>query len=575
LHALATTVGFAPPEIARANRLFERMASPWGAQPIGTTARWPSDVGDDHSPYEFSYALGGVPELRILIEPMGTPPSLDANRVQALGVLDDLASDHDINLQRLNTVADLFLPKDPRGLFSIWLAASLWPGRAPEFKVYLNPEAQGRALAPALIEEAMVRLGLPRGWNTISKSIARRGPDLDELKYFSCDLSNRKTARVKVYARHHTPTVADLEMAASAGASHVAGDLTTFLGAMTATSSGEQVLVGPPAATCLAFIDGDGSQAALATHYFPVKGYVPNDAVAAGKLGAFLEAEGMSASDYERPLRVFAERPLETDIGVQSYISFRRQDGRPRITVYLATELYKPGMASLTKRETLTTSESIVARFEREPITNHPLFRRLEREPVSITRLWILLANAQLGIVNHFARRLAHATAQTDDDRIRSLMARQLHDELGEGHYERAHSRLFAAMMAGLAPWRPAEVTDAMLRPGVVMNRALDAVYLVDDRYQGIGCSIVAEVFGKQVDQFTGAQFRRQSVVDPASLSWLNLHETLEVSHANEALDMARLLPVEGFTSALRGAEGVWLAANTFFDGVYEVAFGG
>jgi len=573
LTTLGEALKFSPLELRHACEVFERMASPWGNQPIGTVPLWPSDVGDDHSPYEFSYALGAAPELRILIEPIGSPPSLESNRDQALMVLADLSREYEINIQRLEAVSDLFFPKRPQGVFSLWLAASFWPERSPEFKVYLNPEAQGRALAPALIEEAMVRLGMPHGWNTVSKTIARRGPDLDELKYFSCDLSSSKSARVKIYSRHHTPTVADLEKAASGGTSHHAGDLAGFLSAV---SGGNVALDGRPSATCLAFTDGDSLAASTATHYFPVKGYAANDAIAAQRIGAFLKAEGMSAEDYERPLRAFAQRPLEADIGLQSYVSYRRQNGKPRITVYLATELYQPGIAvSPPKRPRPETSVGIVERFEAEPITDHPLFRRLAREPVALDRIWVLLANAQVGIVNGFARRLAHATAQTSDERIRSLLARQLHDELGEGHYERTHRRLFEAMMANLERWRPQHITDEMVRPGAIMHRALDAIYLVSDPYQGVGASLVAEVFGKQVDQFTGGEFRRQSDVDPASLTWLNMHETLEVDHAAEAMEMARMLPPEAIEAAWRGAEGVWLAAYAFFDGVYEVAFRG
>jgi len=573
LRSLAQTQGFSPLEADRACELFEEMAAPWGNQPIGTSPVWLSDIGDDHTPFEFSVVLGGRPELRILLEPLGSPPSLITNRNQSLAVIAGLSREHEISIQRLEAVADLFLPAEPSGLFSIWLAASLWPGRPPEFKVYLNPEAQGRQKASLIIEEALVRLGLHGAYATIAETIARRGPDLDELKYFSLDLSESKAARIKVYSRHHSPTVADLEEAATGAASYVAGDTTRFLAAMAGNDT--KLFDGRALATCLAFT-GAQSKASAATVYVPIKGYAENDQIIADRVGSYLEAEGVSKAAYLSGLTAFADGALDRGVGIQSNASFRRQAGAARVTVYLANELYQPGLPlSPPRRPAPKLATEIVDRFESEPLTDHPLFARMKREPVSLEHLWLLCANAQIGIVDGFARRLAHATARTNDDRLRSLLAHQLHDELGEGHFERAHSKLFAKMMEGLSRWRPQQVSEATLAPGVATNQALDAAYFVDDPYQGIGASIVAEVFGKQIDAFVGDQFRRQSLVDKASLAWLDLHETLEIGHAEEAMQMARMLPAESTELVWRGAENVWLAANTFYNRLYRVVFGG
>ena len=65
---------------------FSRLVAPWGKDSIGAV-RWASEVGDDHTPYEFSVAFGDErPELRLLVEPLGSPPSLLANRARALQV---------------------------------------------------------------------------------------------------------------------------------------------------------------------------------------------------------------------------------------------------------------------------------------------------------------------------------------------------------------------------------------------------------------------------------------------------------------------------------------------------------
>src|SRR5688572_22377998 len=70
--------------------IFERLLDPWGAETIGNVPHWPSEVGDDHTPYEFSVAFGTATELRLLVEPLGSPPSLVLNRDRALAVIDDL-----------------------------------------------------------------------------------------------------------------------------------------------------------------------------------------------------------------------------------------------------------------------------------------------------------------------------------------------------------------------------------------------------------------------------------------------------------------------------------------------------
>ena len=50
-----------------------------------------------------------------------------------------------------------------------------------------------------------------------------------------------------------------------------------------------------------------------------------------------------------------------------------------------------------------------------EPITDHPFMRRLRREPVDLYKIWKLMANAQIGIVNGFSRRLAQVVAKVDE----------------------------------------------------------------------------------------------------------------------------------------------------------------
>jgi len=552
--------------------VFTRLLAPWGQRPVEGAALWPSEVGDDYSPYEFSVAFGPRPELRILVEPLGSPPSLGANAEQSLVVLRDLASDHPISMDRFEKIRDLFLPEQPQGLFSLWIAVSFTSEKS-DVKLYLNPEAQGVAKAPALVEEAMVRLGFPRAWGTIADSIGRRGRELDEIKYFSLDLKPTNSARVKVYARHLRASVEDVERAAQVAQSHRAGDVTEFVRAM--MPDGRDVFDGRPPATCLAFVEGQGEAPAAVTHYFPTNGgYSKNDGEAARRIRAYMESKGQPVAEYDRALAAVAERRLEDGIGLQSYASLRRHGEQSRVTVYYAPELYRPGMiATADVRPAPRTPEEVVKRFEEESIADHPFMRRLRREPVDLYKLWKLMANAQIGIVNAFARRLSQVVAKVEDDRIRSILAGQLNDELGGGRYERAHSQLFAKLVEGLSRWKPERQDESMFVPGRGLSDALESIYHTPDAMEGVGATMVIEIFGRQVDLFLGDEFRRQKEVDPQSLEWLNMHEELEVNHSAESLELAYMVPADALPSVWRGAARVGRAGTAFFDAMYRVAF--
>jgi DMATS type aromatic prenyltransferase len=552
--------------------MFSRLLAPWGDDVLGDSPTWPSDAGDDHTPYEFSAAFGDRTELRLLVEPLGSPPSLESNRDRALAVLADLSKDHPISMERLEKVRDLFLPERPQGLFSIWLGVSFSPG-APDVKLYLNPEAQGPGKAAALVEEAMVRLGFPKGWHAISRSIARRGRELDELKYFSLDMTPSDTARVKVYVRHLNATAEDCEAAATIARSHRAGDVADFVRAMAPGENG--VLPGRPPATCLSFVEGDDERPAAVTHYFAVNGgYAVSDAAVAARVRDYLTRNGASSDAYEQCLEAAAERPLDAGIGLQSYTALRRDKKGIRLTAYFAVELFEPGkIAAAAPRRAPTTPAEIVERFETESVADHPFMRRLRREPVDLYKLWKLMANAQIGIVADFSRRLAQVVARVTDDRVRSILAHQLNDELGGGNYDRAHSQLFSKLVMGLDRWKPATIDDALFAPGAGLSDALEAVYTSTDPWEGVGATMVIEIFGKQVDQFLGDEFRRQMEVDPKSLEWLTMHEELEVGHSAESMDLAHLAPASALPSVWRGAARVAKAGTEFFDAMYRVAF--
>jgi hypothetical protein len=158
---------------------------------------------------------------------------------------------------------------------------------------------------------------------------------------------------------------------------------------------------------------------------------------------------------------------------------------------------------------------------------------------------------------------------------MRSILAKQLNDELGDGDPTRAHRVLFQTMLADLEPYAPAGDRDALLAPGRRFAEDLARNYLERPALEAIGGTLVAEVFGKQVDQSVGALLRRQRDLDPESLTWLVLHETLEEDHADESRTLARMTPSDpdAHAAVCRGAEELAALGGRYFDDLYEVVF--
>jgi DMATS type aromatic prenyltransferase len=373
--------------------LYAKLVDPWGHRPLGERPPWPSYVGDDQTPVEFSVTFAKKPELRILLEPLGRNPSLISNRDAALTLVRSLRGDFAIDLKRFDRIQDLYCPPDPCGAFSIWLAVGFSADQAPDFKIYLNPRCRGQSLAPALVEETLVRLGFPKAWPVIARRLLRRGPELDELNYLSLDLSPSHEARLKVYARHFACTIDDLEEVAGAARDHRPGDVREFLG-LVAPRPGNDVLDGRAPCTCYTFVGGTDQPLAATTH-FPINSYAETDSAVAQRVVSAFDRFGVSTDCYARAAMGFARRPLETGIGMHSYVSFRRYRDEVRFTTYLAVEAYRPGTV---EGGGVTGESGIIhaARIEpTENVVDHPLCRRLAREPFSIASLAYLLANLE------------------------------------------------------------------------------------------------------------------------------------------------------------------------------------
>lgn len=325
-----------PPLTDELEGIVDTLMQGWGDQVIPRSAPYASNIGDDHSPFEYSLAFDPEgPELRLLIEAQATPPSSVGNHAAALALNRRLQSKYAVDLRRFDAVQELFLGTTGEAVFSLWHAMSLEPGASPAFKLYLNPQSQGKARAFPIIEETLRRLGFAQAAvDCVRRVMPRSG--LDELSYFSLDMSSKPQARVKVYVAHPVMSPQELDHVFRVCPSHRAGDVLAFCEAM---APGLRRFEAKPLMSCLSFVSGSELPSAVTLH-LPIAHYVASDRITCDRVSAFLRAQGLDHRGYERSLTAVARRPLDEGVGVQSYASFRREAGALRFTAYLSPELF-------------------------------------------------------------------------------------------------------------------------------------------------------------------------------------------------------------------------------------------
>jgi DMATS type aromatic prenyltransferase len=329
LRALGRALNLDARAVSTAAAVFDRLAVGWAQAPFGSAPSFPSDITDDHTPFEFSVALArGVPELRVLSEAQGDAPGLAANWDAALGLNRRLAADYGVCLERFSEVVELFAPTPRCQRFSIWHAACFTRAGSPEFKVYLNPQAAGSEQATRCVQRAMTRLGLGAAF----EQVPALGAD-DELCYFSLDLTASQRARVKLYVAHRHATLERIERAVAPALGSVTGRASAFCENLSGSSGPYQAR---PVLTCLSFVAGSLRPSAATVH-FPLRSYAESDALGKERVSALLTAEERAV--YARALHAFARRPLALRSGMQTYASLRLDESR-RVTVYLAPEAY-------------------------------------------------------------------------------------------------------------------------------------------------------------------------------------------------------------------------------------------
>jgi DMATS type aromatic prenyltransferase len=326
-------------------RLLHDLLGPAGARPVAEPAPWPSFVVDDHTPVEFSLAFerDHAPALRVLVEHLAPAATARENLRAAQRLTDRLAQQYRLSLDRFEVLADLLLPDEPQGRFSLWHAVTLRPDGRHEFKVYLNPAVRGVSQAPALVAQALERLGFDRAYDTVVTHAFRPGMQADRFVFLALDLHPGPQSRVKVYVAHQQASAADLERAAGAARAAVPAAVRDFCRLV---GGSLDPFTRWPLTSCYAFVDGDGGAPSGYTLHLPIRHYVADDEAARSRVATLLARQGSDPALLDRALKAVAGRPLEAGAGLISYASLRMGRLRPGVTVYLSSEAYRPTATS-------------------------------------------------------------------------------------------------------------------------------------------------------------------------------------------------------------------------------------
>jgi DMATS type aromatic prenyltransferase len=323
-------------KFASAANIATVLATGWSSLKISTEPLWPSDITDDHTPFELSLAFHARGETaRILTEPQDAKrPSALASWQLAEDIHEQLASEWGADLTPLARVADLFAPTaSTQARFAIWHSAVLNDPAKPDFKVYLNPALGGAAQSPDVTTQAMERLSLGESWRLLSKSARRRG-SADVPLYLSLDLSGASESRVKVYVAHHAATADEVAAALRACPGYAEERVSAWV---------KHLMGGPgpyherPPLTCFAFCRG-ALEPHSATLHLPVRCYHDDDFEIARRVCSLLSFS--QRVRYLRALTGASDRPLDAARGLQTYVSLRNSPGRQGVTLYLAPEAY-------------------------------------------------------------------------------------------------------------------------------------------------------------------------------------------------------------------------------------------
>jgi DMATS type aromatic prenyltransferase len=312
--------------------LLAKLLGPAGENSLADPPAFHSNVADDTTPIEFSVAFDATGEyaVRVLGESVGASAPRD--------FLDAIADEYHLDTARLDSLSDLFLPRTERqGPFTLWYSLIFRAGRAPRIKVYLNPQISGPDLANSLVGEGFRRLRIPGVFDPVVAHALPRGGQ-DSFAFFALDLDQGPLSRAKVYVSHEAAEASDVERAAALVPGVDRRQIREFCSVL---GGGDGPFGGRPLISSYSFVEGDQARPSNYSLYFPIRSYVPDDAVARARVQAILTHYDFDAGKLDEAISAISGRSLETGVGLISHVSLRLGQTGSGITVYLSSEAYE------------------------------------------------------------------------------------------------------------------------------------------------------------------------------------------------------------------------------------------
>lgn len=313
--------------------------SPWGNRVIGEQCSYASYISRDGFPLELSISWrAGVPEVRILFESLGEEPTPAGCQRAGRALTRALATRSGASAERYDLVEDLFVSSDPRPYRpTVWHSSAWRVGALPHYKSYFNPQVRGVAATGDVVAEAMDRLGLGQAWAPVGEEYADLSARGHVIDFFALDLRDDPTARVKVYFRHPTVDLTELDRVASFARHH---DSVRARRAYRTIYGDAQTMVNEPM-TCLAFRPGV-PEPEQANVYLRLPGNIDSDVDAVQRIADVFRAEGLEPGQYLDTVSALAPLPVEETVGVHELMSFRtRGDDCPAdLGVYFRFSVY-------------------------------------------------------------------------------------------------------------------------------------------------------------------------------------------------------------------------------------------
>jgi DMATS type aromatic prenyltransferase len=311
------------------------LLSSWIPGTIGEASNYKSQISDDGFPAELSINWrGSRPQVRILFESLGDPPTPRSCRQAGADLTRRIASYPGVSLQRYLAVEDLFAADSNDNDGFIWHSLAWTPGHSPDFKVYFNAEAQGRQSTYDLVDEAMRRLDLALQWRHVRDRLGRPGQTDrggPRLQYFALDLANTPTSRIKVYFRHYSNTPEELNAIARLASAH---DPMNILGAYRQIL-GDHNPASAEHLTCLAFLSNH-PQPVWSSTYLRLPDLEPEEEVTK-RIAALMRARGMDPAQYLAMMSSISSQRDSTTRG--ELIRINSVQSEPDFTVYLRFNL--------------------------------------------------------------------------------------------------------------------------------------------------------------------------------------------------------------------------------------------